>query len=561
MTDSKQELEKQLNQLRQEYAAQLPARLEEVEEAWEKLRGHWSQENLDQLYRPLHKLAGSGTTFGFPRLSELTGRIERTLKNWKVAAESPDAAQFTRLRELLDRLPLVMHYEDDDAAVVQSGSPSPERERLLYLVEDDQELGQELALKLSHYGYRTELLTDLQQARQAFEKALPDVTIMDMILPEGDLAGAELMQDLRQRLQGRVPVIFQSRRGDFEARLAAVRSGADDYFVKPMNFERLLERLNSLTGKPQGIPYRVMVVEDDFHLMEHYVEVLQSAGMEVYGCADPIRVPDLLNDLNVELILMDLYMPGCNGDELAKILRQQERYLGIPIVFLSVESKSQAQIQAMRNGGDAFLTKPISDADLVDTVHTRVEQARAIRTHMTTDGLTGLLKHSNIKQQLEVELARSRRIGQPMALAMVDIDHFKQVNDQLGHLEGDHLLRGLAQLLKQRLRKSDLVGRYGGDEFMVLFPECTADDARELLEEIRQVARKAFIGAVNHPDLKSSISVGIADTRESKSSEILIQQADIALYQAKARGRDRCVCYSGEMQGEGHSGESSTPST
>ncbi len=260
--------------------------------------------------------------------------------------------------------------------------------------------------------------------------------------------------------------------------------------------------------------------------------------MRVEELHDPLGILQPLVDLRPDLVLMDLYMPGCTGVELAAAIRQQEAFVGIPIVFLSQERERNLQLEALRLGGDDFLVKPVDPGHLASIVATRAQRGRVLRSHMVRDSLTGLLNHSAILDRLGAELARAERSGASLAVAMLDLDHFKAVNDTHGHTAGDRVLRALSHMLQQRLRKTDLVGRYGGEEFAVVLPGATAEAAQRILDDIRQSFREldfVFGGAT----IRCTFSAGVADFPAHREVERLVPAADEALYAAKREGRDR----------------------
>jgi diguanylate cyclase (GGDEF)-like protein len=241
-----------------------------------------------------------------------------------------------------------------------------------------------------------------------------------------------------------------------------------------------------------------------------------------------------------DLVLMDMYMPTCNGLELAAVIRQQEAYVSIPIVFLSTEANLDMQLKAMQIGGDDFLTKPIQPEQLVSAVSSRVQRSQTLRSLMVRDSLTGLLKHTIVKERLEVETARAQRQGIPMAFAMIDIDHFKLVNDMYGHATGDRVIKSLARLLQQRLRKSDIIGRYGGEEFALILPNTDSMAASKVLDELRDGfarIRQQSNGAMFY----TTFSCGVAEFPSCDNAARLIDAADRALYAAKHAGRNRVV--------------------
>lgn len=220
------------------------------------------------------------------------------------------------------------------------------------------------------------------------------------------------------------------------------------------------------------------------------------------------------------------------------MIRQYDEWVALPIVYLSAETDLDEQIRALGRGADDFLTKPISDAQLVAAVKVRAARSRQLGDLMSKDSLTGLLKHARIKEEVENELQRARRHDKPVCVVMTDIDHFKKVNDTYGHAAGDRVIKALAQLLKQRLRKTDAIGRYGGEEFAIVLPECAPDSAKATMDDIRQrFAALRFIQG--EQEFSVTLSAGIASSEAGDSPGQLLVAADEALYQAKHGGRNQ----------------------
>ncbi|MDO9219479.1 MAG: diguanylate cyclase, partial [Thiobacillus sp.] len=253
---------------------------------------------------------------------------------------------------------------------------------------------------------------------------------------------------------------------------------------------------------------------------------------------DPRETLNALKQFNPDLILMDMYMPNCTGVEVARIIRQHSEFLSIPIVYLSGETNVALQVDAMRLGGDHFLTKPFNPVFLNTIVKSKIERYRALRRSMYHDSLTGLLNHSSGKNMLEVLLSGIAHEGGFLSVVMLDIDHFKQVNDRYGHPTGDQVIRSLSWLLKQRLRKHDMICRYGGEEFLIGLPHTDAEQAFSIMERIRH-----DFSQIHHPHGDShfltTISAGISTYPLAKTGDALIKTADQALYQAKHDGRNR----------------------
>ena len=250
----------------------------------------------------------------------------------------------------------------------------------------------------------------------------------------------------------------------------------------------------------------------------------------------------VLGEFRPDLVLMDMYMPLCSGRDLAKLIRQVPDYVGLPIVFLSSETDQKKQFSAMRIGVEGFLTKPIEPYHLVTTVALRAERMRALRSLMMRDSLTGLFNHTAITQFLDSAVVAARRQNHTVCFAMIDVDRFKSVNDTYGHQVGDQVLLALARVLQQSLRQTDLVGRYGGEEFVVILHDVTLEKAEQIMQQLREDFSNVLFHA-RDVEFSCTFSCGIAAFPQLESMETLREAADKAMYQAKHSGRNRVVVY------------------
>lgn len=220
------------------------------------------------------------------------------------------------------------------------------------------------------------------------------------------------------------------------------------------------------------------------------------------------------------------------------MIRQDNSYVDVPIVFLSSENDMANQLDAVRAGADDFIMKPVAQEYLVSSLSTRAERYRSLRALIMRDGLTGLYNHTAIKEHLASEILQAKRTQTPLALAMIDLDYFKRVNDQYGHATGDQVLRTLARILRQRLRRSDIVGRYGGEEFAIVFPDTDAATARRVLDQVRTAFAKVSQHAENE-EFFVTFSAGVADLKNTVDPDALFDTADSAMYTSKQAGRNR----------------------
>ncbi|MES1241336.1 MAG: diguanylate cyclase [Acidobacteriota bacterium] len=539
------DLDLELRDLQQYFASRLPERLEEIELTWNEVRGSWAPDAMRELHRLAHSLTGAGGTFGFPEVTRTARALERYLKEHLEPSGPPaDRGPETEVHveALLEDLRTASRTPPPDPAPsLLALDPVPRRpeERLVFLIEDDPDVGAALDKQLQHYGYGVRLLPDPARLAAELERQRPDVLIVDMVFPQGDLAGVQAVAEARRAWSGAWPkVVFLSSRNDLEARLEAVRAGGDAYFTKPVDLAPLVEKLDALTERHAHSPYRVLIVANDADLAGDYGGALESAGMRAEVVFDPLQTLDTLYGFQPDLILMDIYMKACTGPELAAVLRQQESYLTTPIVYLSTEEGLTEQLAAIERGGDDFLPRFIELHQLVSAVEARARRGRMLQSLISHDGLTGLLNHGNLKLSLEAEISRASRDGSTMSYAMIDLDRFKSINDNYGHPAGDRLLRSLALFLRQRLRRSDVLARYGGDELAVILPRTDGATAVQVLDEIRE-GFSLLRHRVGVHNFTATLSCGVATYPARPTSELLTEAADAALYSAKRAGRNR----------------------
>ncbi len=254
-----------------------------------------------------------------------------------------------------------------------------------------------------------------------------------------------------------------------------------------------------------------------------------------------------------DLILLDVNMPDMNGYEVCGRLKADPITADTPIIFLTGRGNVAEKVEGLARGASDYVTKPYDLPELLARVQAalrmkaavealKAEQSR-LQFEATTDNLTGVANRAYFNRRLVEEFAAAERDGSLLACLMLDIDHFKHVNDRYGHLAGDLVLRDVGQLLRANVRAVDIPARYGGEEFAVLMPGAPLEGARALGERVRTVVeRHAFQMAVTAYPLRITISAGAAvRRRDQKSPEALIEEADRALYRAKLEGRNRVV--------------------
>ncbi len=283
-----------------------------------------------------------------------------------------------------------------------------------------------------------------------------------------------------------------------------------------------------------------MLVDDSPVQAERTAAQLSRFDMKTCIVHNPLEIMAPLEDFQPNIILLDVNMPYCTGPQLAKVIRQLEKHVITPILYLSTEEDLEQQLEALISDSEDYVPKSIGAERLKSIVQSRIDRFKQLRSLMVRDSLTGLYNHTTIKERLDQELSRASRLKSTLSFVMLDLDKFKRVNDTYGHGAGDRVLKSLARLLTQRLRKTDVIGRYGGEEFAIILPETPIESAEKLLNELLEGFSRIHHRGGNQ-DFTVTFSAGIASYPDYANPTALIEAADEALYEGKNQGRNQIV--------------------
>ncbi|MCD5985727.1 MULTISPECIES: response regulator [Pseudomonas] len=523
------------DRLKHHFAQRVIHQARQILETWQRLqKSEWSAGDMAELKDSTLRLLRFAERFEQTEHIALARDINEALSAVEANRGRLNSNVITDLNRLMQRLSRTGLRHGD--RLEQTALP-PLR-KPVYVVLQDHERAERLAKQLEFFGLSALSLHTVSEFQTAMTHRHPAAIVMDVDF-SGPGQGLKLASQVQEGLEQKLPLLFFSlNETDTPTRLAAVRAGGQEFLTGALEASSLLEKIEILTCVAQYEPYKVLIIDDSRAQATHTERVLNAAGIVTRTLLDPIQAMAELADFQPDLIILDMYMPGCTGTELAKVIRHNDRYVSVPIIYLSAEDDQDKQLDAMSEGGDDFLTKPIRPRHLITTVRNRAARARNLKARMVRDSLTGLYNHTHILQLLEDCSFRSRREGKPLCFAMLDIDHFKKVNDSHGHPMGDRVIKSLALFLKQRLRKTDFIGRYGGEEFAIVMPDTDIQSAHQVLEEIRH--RFAEIHYPAQPaDLFCTFSAGVVSLGVHDDSLSLAAQADSALYRAKHAGRNQ----------------------
>lgn len=541
------ESQQQSAELRQAFLRHLPTRVERMSRRGRQLLSvGWDINALSLLHRDAQALAGAAGRYGALEASETLYALELALQPFVEGTALPDATQGERIGALVQRLakvaneiamraqegpalrsaakaedpftvlsplhrPAPPHYwrrlgvADLASAPAPAPAPPPEKAaapaptsakpspaprpatsaRRIYLLDPGDPLLADAAELLRREGHDVERFDSVEEFNEVLSALTPDVAIV------GNLAEAELqsvgerIRQSRQRGGARILFVVLGARNDLTQRLAALRAGADAFHAPPLSAAALVGDVREHLRTEPADAYRVLVVEDDRSQALFAESILRNAGFETRSETDPLRVLAVLDEFEPDLILMDLYMPNVDGMELTAIIRERERFIGVPIVFLSGEQDEEKHFAALDAGGDDFLAKPIRPKHLIAAVTNRIRRARvsrrAQRDPARRDPATGLYQRPYVIDRISAVLAAEPTAG---GLLFVEIEDAPGLRERIT-LSGFETLSGqLGALLASTVGDQALCARFNDRAFLVFFPEANAE---ALIERSRQL--------------------------------------------------------------------------
>jgi len=330
----------------------------------------------------------------------------------------------------------------------------------------------------------------------------------------------------------------------------------------------------SITDAEMSLAGDILIVDDTPADLRLLADMLAEQGYRVRTAPDGSLALKSAQAIPPDLILLDIKMPDMNGYEVCEQLKADPRTHDIPIIFISVLDQTEDKVKAFTFGGVDYITKPFQGEEVLVRVEThltlhmlqhqlaaanvelqesndrlkseiekRIQAEAKLQELAITDSLTELYNRRYFFELAEQEINRTQRYQHDLAAMMIDLDHFKQINDQYGHLVGDYVLQTVARCLCESIRETDILGRYGGEEFVVLLPETSLSDGQEIAERLCQTVSANQIATGEHT-LSITTSIGIASLEEDDITiDILIDRADQALFTAKQAGRNQVVVW------------------
>jgi diguanylate cyclase (GGDEF)-like protein len=299
--------------------------------------------------------------------------------------------------------------------------------------------------------------------------------------------------------------------------------------------------------------FRLLIVDDSDAIRAEIKSVLVESpdDIEFAEAANGVEALKTLTTSAIDLVLCDVQMPVMDGFQFLRLMRARPEQASTPIIMLTGHDDPAEKVFGLENGATDYVTKPFMPGELAARVHVQLKlkslqddlrnMSDRFRDLSNTDFLTNLFNRRYFMEVAGLELKRCQRYKLTVSLLMVDLDHFKRINDTLGHHAGDQVLIELGQVMRSVFRTTDVVARYGGEEFVLMLPQTTVQEAKQPAEKLRALLKQTAIGPVGVGELSCSIGAAQFPAQKVDSLESLIERADQALYRAKTSGRDRVV--------------------
>lgn len=417
------------------------------------------------------------------------------------------------------------------------------------------------------------------EALEVIAREHPDIVLLDVMMPGMD--GFEVCRRIKaDAATAHIPVVMVTALDQPSDRVTGLEAGADDFLTKPVQDLALFARVRSLvrlkvmmdelrnrktTGSSLGwddeevIAYdntaptdgAILIVDEQERVVERIAKALDGVG-ELSFVPGGEDAADRAREKNYDLIIVSLTMRDTDGLRVCSKLRSFEETRHVPILVMVDDGNTKLLVRALEMGVNDYVVRPVDKLEFLARVKTQLKRKRFAdklweNFHLsmqlaTTDAVTGLYNRHYLTSHLDTRMEAAQKQGKDLSILMMDIDHFKNVNDTYGHAVGDKVLKEFASRVGRNIRGVDLAARYGGEEFVVMMPETPADWALMIGNRLREeIANKPFDFSSTEGEIAITVSIGVATSKEGQTPAQLLEEADKALYEAKAAGRNRVV--------------------
>ncbi len=400
----------------------------------------------------------------------------------------------------------------------------------LIFVADDAGYNMPICEQFASLGVESCVVDNLAAAKDLAQKDEGSIVVAGLALVES----VKVLADESVETPG-VPLIFTADEDNQENRAKAVRNGGTGFIIEPISVSSLCEQIERLHDLHADTPKRVLVMEDSKAQARYYEKVLGKGHFNIRVVNDPAVFLEALRSFGPETVLMDMQMPSSSGVELTQIIRQMPRYAHLPIIFLSAEENIRKQNQALMSGGTAFIVKPVQKEQLMFMANLYTQRYRDLNPQIDVNPDTGILYSPQFKQMIAIETARMTRSPSSLALAVIHLDESVNLEPNTNFSFINSAIQQLAQILRKRLRKTDIIGHLDDDRLGVIFISGRQKDWTEVMQDVqRQFSDLPF--HLQHQDKSMTVSIGLSSLDSNYNAHQWLERSSQALSSALQQG-------------------------
>lgn len=370
----------QLRQLQRQFLDSLPQRAHQLENLWRHLRYfNWSDQGFRTFQQIVHRLVGTGASYGLPEVSETAQMLDSYLTDCQALGQPVGGIEYEMIDQMVNTVVRTLSHIESPETLGLTAAPARNGEgKHIFVVESDHALSALIAAYLHASEFSVQYFETPAACLQQLNVQTPHAVLIDPCVPGDTTPGFDYIVEIKQRLPQGVPLLFMSARRDMHTRLRALRTGCAAYVTKPVDFVLLVKTLGQ-TIAANEITHKVMVVDDEPSIASYHAEILRSAGMEVICVTQPMHSLQQAAEFKPDLVILDMHMPDINGIELATLLRQNEQFLLLPIIFVTADTSTKVRKSIESLGVNGLLTKPVDMGALINAAERAISDTHALK--------------------------------------------------------------------------------------------------------------------------------------------------------------------------------------
>ena len=460
-----QSFDSNVQYLQRQFLDSLPQKAHQLEDLWRHLRYlNWSEQGFKAFQQVVHRLVGSGTSFGIPEVTQTALLLDQYLMDYQELGQPIGGIEFEMIDQMVSALARTLSSTHASATLNTTSSPINAGDgKTIFLVEADHALSALITVYLRHAGFNVQYFDSTGTCIQQLDMQSPHAVIIDPNITGDGHASFTAINQIKARVMQNVPIVFLSARSDMHTRLRVLRAGCATYMTKPIDFSVLVKTLIN-TIAANEITHKVMIVDDEELVANYHAEILRHAGMEVICVSQPMQSLQRAAEFKPDLVVLDMHMPDINGIELATLLRQDEKFLLLPIIFVTADTSIRLRQSIESLGVNGILTKPVDMSALVNSCERAITDTFALKHRI--ESITQKAQRNNqitrsyFFAAIDNELQADQSHKNPTALYYLGLDIKESFFEEFGPsgvaILHEQFCQGLAHIIGTEEQWSDV---------------------------------------------------------------------------------------------------------